>query len=62
MRGPIPDQITVKRSEMLASEKNERYIRESREVKQYSTLETVIVVILGLIALGFVVYVLMHYV
>ncbi|AIU70583.1 hypothetical protein TEU_09700 [Thermococcus eurythermalis] len=62
MRGPIPDQITVKRSEMLASEKNERYIRESREVKQYSTLETVIVAILGLIALGFVVYVLMHYV
>jgi len=62
VRGPIPDQITVKRSEMLASEKNERYIREREEVKQYSTLETVIVVILGLIALGFVVYVLMHYV
>ncbi|WP_245608266.1 hypothetical protein [Thermococcus guaymasensis] len=47
---------------MLASEKNERYIRESREVRQYSTLETAIVVILGLLVLGFVVYALMHYI
>ena len=62
MRGPIPDQITVKRSDMLASEKNERYIRESREVGQYSTLETVVVGILGLLTLGFVAYVLMHYI
>ncbi|AJC72020.1 MAG: hypothetical protein J7K48_02640 [Thermococcus sp.] len=62
MRGPFPDQITVKRSDMLASEKNERYIRESREVRQYSTLETAIVVILGLLVLGFVVYALMHYI
>ncbi|EHR77729.1 hypothetical protein OCC_02647 [Thermococcus litoralis DSM 5473] len=61
VRGMIPDQTTIKRSEMLAKEKTERYQREAREVKDYSKLETAIVLLLGIIAIGFVIFVLSHY-
>ncbi|WP_048148004.1 hypothetical protein [Palaeococcus ferrophilus] len=57
----MPDQITVKRSGMLAKEKTERYKREAGEVRDYSRLETVIVLLLGIIAIGFVIFVLSHY-
>lgn len=61
MPGPFPDQITVKRSEMLAKEKTERYQREAGEVREYSKLETAVALLLGIIAVGFVVFVLSHY-
>ncbi|MDI3475113.1 MAG: hypothetical protein PWQ79_1894 [Thermococcaceae archaeon] len=57
----MPDQITVKRSEMLAKEKTERYRREAGEVRDYSKLETAVALLLGIIAVGFVVFVLSHY-
>ncbi|AMQ17915.1 hypothetical protein [Thermococcus peptonophilus] len=57
----MPDQITVKRSEMLAKEKNERYQREAGEVGDYSKLETAIALLLGIIVIGFVIFVLSHY-
>ncbi|WP_223209008.1 MULTISPECIES: hypothetical protein [Pyrococcus] len=46
---------------MLAKEKTERYKHEAREVKDYSKLETAIVILLGIIAIGFVIFVLSHY-
>ncbi len=61
MRGPFPDQITVKRSEMLAEEKQSRFLHEGEELRQYSTLETVVIVILGLLVLGFVIFTLRNY-
>jgi len=61
VRGMIPDQTTIKRSEMLAKEKTERYKHEAREVQDYSKLETVIALLLGIIAIGFVIFVLNHY-
>jgi hypothetical protein len=57
----MPDQITIKRSEMLAKEKNERYQREAGEVGEYSRFETSIALLLGIIAIGFVIFVLSHY-
>ncbi|MCO6041395.1 hypothetical protein [Thermococcus alcaliphilus] len=57
----MPDQITVKRSGMLAKEKTERYQGEAGEVRDYSKLETVIALLLGIIAIGFVIFVLSHY-
>ncbi|ASJ07361.1 hypothetical protein [Thermococcus pacificus] len=61
VRGVIPDQTTIKRSEMLAKEKTERYKHEAREVNDYSKLETAIVLVLGIIVIGFVIFVLSHY-
>jgi len=57
----IPDQVTIKRSEMLAKEKTEEYQREAGEVRAYSRLETAIALLLGIIAVVFVVLVLSHY-
>ena len=57
----IPDQVTIKRSEMLAKEKTEGYQREAGEVRAYSRLETAIALLLGIIAVVFVVLVLSHY-
>ncbi|WP_148881986.1 hypothetical protein [Thermococcus aciditolerans] len=61
MRGPFPDQVTIKRSDPLARERTERFQRESGELREYSTLETVIVIILGILALGFAVFILRNY-
>ncbi|EEB74648.2 hypothetical protein [Thermococcus sp. AM4] len=61
MRGPFPDQVTVKRSEMLAEEKQKRFLRESEEPGGESILETAVVVILGLLVFGFVIFVLKNY-
>ncbi|QDA31705.1 hypothetical protein FH039_08980 [Thermococcus indicus] len=61
MRGPFPDQVTLKRSDALAREREERFLHESKELRKYSTLETVIVIILGILALGFAVFILKNY-
>ncbi|KUH34764.1 hypothetical protein APY94_00885 [Thermococcus celericrescens] len=61
MRGPFPDQVTIKRSNPLARERTERFQRERGALREYSTLETVIVIILGILTLGFAVFILRNY-
>ncbi|WP_293253097.1 hypothetical protein [Palaeococcus sp. (in: euryarchaeotes)] len=61
MRGPLPDQKTIENSERIAKTKQKVFLHESRELRDYSKLETAIVIIFGLIAIGFVLFVLSNY-
>lgn len=61
VRTIIPDQKTVLDSEKKARAKNEEFLGERSELREYSTLETVVIIVLGLVALGFVVFVLRNY-
>ncbi|HHI01431.1 MAG: hypothetical protein J7J97_00920 [Thermococcus sp.] len=61
MRGPFPDQKTIKDSEMMSKAKQKEFLSQSREVREYSKLESAIVILLGLIVVGFVLFVLSNY-
>ncbi|ASA77720.1 hypothetical protein [Thermococcus sp. 5-4] len=61
MRGPFPDQVTIKRSDPLARERTERFQRERGELRKYSAIETAVVIILAVLALGFAVFILKNY-
>ncbi|MCD6371970.1 MAG: hypothetical protein J7L37_00205 [Thermococcus sp.] len=61
MRGPLPDQVTIKRSDPLARERTERFQRERGELREYSAMETAVVMILTVLALGFVSFTLKNY-
>ena len=61
MRGPFPDQKTIKDSEIMSKVKQKEFLSQGREVREYSKLETAIVILLGLIVIGFVLFVLSNY-
>ncbi|WP_461865178.1 hypothetical protein [Thermococcus sp.] len=61
MRGPFPDQVTIKRSDRLARERTERFQRERGKLREYSAIETAVVIILAVLALGFVAFILKNY-
>ncbi|AEK71986.1 hypothetical protein GQS_00415 [Thermococcus sp. 4557] len=61
MHGPFPDQVTIKRSDPLARERTERFRRERGEPREYSGIETAVVIILAVLALGFVAFILKNY-
>jgi len=61
MRGPFPDQKTIKDSEVMSKVKQKEFFSQSKEVREYSKLESAIVILLGLIVVGFVLFVLSNY-
>ncbi|KUK17019.1 MAG: Uncharacterized protein XD54_1696 [Thermococcus sibiricus] len=61
MRGSFPDQKTIKDSEIMSKVKQKEFLSQSKEVREYSKLESAIVIILGLIVIGFVLFVLNNY-
>ena len=61
MVGIIPDQKTVLDSERRARIKQDEFLRERRQPRKYSTVETVIIILLGIVAVGFVLFVLSNY-
>ena len=61
MRGPFPDQITMKRAGQIAPVKNAEFSREAKETVKYSKLETLLVVALATAGIGFAGYTLLHY-
>ena len=62
VRAIIPDQKTFRDSERRAKVKTGEFLRERGEAGEYSVLETIIGLILALIALGFVLFVLHNYI
>ena len=61
MRGPFPDQKTIKDSETMAKVKQKEFLSQRGEIREYSKLETAIAIVLGLIVVSFVVFVLSNY-
>ncbi len=61
MPGIIPDQKTIIDSEKRAMIKKADFSHEARELREYSKLETAIALILGIAGIGFVIFVLSHY-
>ena len=59
--GIIPDQKTVLDSERRARIKQDEFLRERRQARKYSTVETVIVIVLGIVVVGLVLFVLSNY-
>ncbi|NJE07424.1 hypothetical protein E3E31_02550 [Thermococcus sp. M39] len=57
----IIDQKTIRDSSRIAKVKQKEFLEQSKELKDFSKLETVIVLILGAIAMGFVIFVLKNY-
>ncbi|USS41130.1 hypothetical protein NF865_02665 [Thermococcus aggregans] len=45
----------------MAKVKQKEFLSQSREVREYSKLETVIAILLGAIVIGFVIFVLSNY-
>ncbi|WP_048146562.1 hypothetical protein [Pyrococcus abyssi] len=58
----IPDQKTIVDSERRAKIKEVEFLREAREPRKYSRLDLIIAIILGILGIGFVIFVLSHYI
>ena len=61
MRGPFPDQKTIKDSETMAKVKQKEFLSQRKEARDYSKLEAAIAIALGAIVIGFVLFVLGNY-
>ncbi|WP_157727131.1 hypothetical protein [Thermococcus siculi] len=61
MRGPFPDQVTMKRAGQIAQSKHAEFSREAEEPREYSKLETLLVAVLAAAGIGFVAYELSSY-